>query len=125
MYYPGRLTAKFSQEEQRFHRILPDTNRYFLPKPILASTLSRSWQLLRPHHFWTVKDDRSTRKETNNCIIDDGDEHTFYLIDKKAIRVASFYAPDFFEECLGKDLGRQQAIAARNILWALQRNAAE
>lgn len=125
IYYPGKLTLKFSQGEQRFRSTKPDTNRYFLPKPIPPLALSRSWRLLRPHQFWAVEDDRKIRKEDNGCIVDDGDEHTFYLIDKRTIRAASFYAPDFLEECVGPDLGRQRAIATRNILQALQREVLE
>jgi hypothetical protein len=51
--------------------------------------------------------------------VEDGEEMTFYLIDKKAIRNARFYAPAFFEACAGKDAGRQQAIRVSSTLQVL------
>ncbi|OUJ72805.1 hypothetical protein [Hymenobacter crusticola] len=123
--YPGKLTTSFSKQEQRFRSTTPDTNRYFLPKAIVPATLLRSWQLVRPHQLWALKDDQASGQATNKCVVDDGDENTFYLIDRKAIKTASFYAPDFFEACLGTDLGRQQAIATRDLLRALQRSVIE
>jgi len=122
-YYPGNLIAKFSREEQRFRHTTPDTNRYFLPKPISPSTLLHSWRQLQPHQFWTIKDDQASRQANDNCVVEHGGEHTFYLIDKKGVKVLSFYAPDFFEACRGKDLGRQRAIQVITMLRSIQQNA--
>lgn len=118
-YFPGKLVQKFSQEEARFRATTPDTNRYLLPKPIAEETLRYSWHLLNPPQLWSIQGDEQARRVTNSCVLDDGEENIFYLIDKKVIRSARFYAPSFFEECAGKDLGRQQAIQTSNTLQQL------
>jgi hypothetical protein len=118
-YFPGRLSQKFSQEEARFRATTPDTNRYLLPQQVAADSLRHGWQLLQPLHLWTIQGDAQARRVTGNCVMEDGEEITFYLIDKKAIRSAHFYAPAFLEACAGKDVGRQQAIQASSTLQVL------
>ncbi|RZK28814.1 MAG: hypothetical protein EOO61_21535 [Hymenobacter sp.] len=118
-YFPGKLVQKFSQEEARFRATIPDTNRYLLPKLIAEETLRHSWHLLNPPQLWAIQGDEQARRVTKDCVLEDGEENIFYLIDKKAIRSAHFYAPAFFEECAGKDIGRQQAIRAVNTLQQL------
>ncbi|WP_046246858.1 hypothetical protein [Hymenobacter terrenus] len=53
------------------------------------------------------------------CMVDDGDEHVFYLLDKQAIRVVRFYAPAEQQACAGPDPDRAQALAASQALQAL------
>jgi hypothetical protein len=98
-YFPGQLVQKFSQEEARFRATMPDTNRYLLPQGVVA--------------------DAQARSVTGNCVVEDGEEMTFYLIDKKAMRSARFYAPAFLEACAGKDVSRQQAIRVSSTLQIL------
>ncbi|MCB2409146.1 hypothetical protein [Hymenobacter lucidus] len=121
-YYPGRLTGKFAAQDQVFRATVPDTNRYLLPQPLRPVTLQRAWQQLRPGQLWRVQDDQQTPANTATCVVEDADDNIFYLIDRQTIRAASFYAPDFYEQCLGKNPGRQQAIKARTILQALTRS---
>lgn len=118
-YFPGKLVQKFSQEEARFRVTTPDTNRYLLPKPIAEETLRQSWHLLHPPQLWAIQGDEQAQRVTKGCVVDDGEENIFYLIDKKAIRSAHFYAPVFFEECAGKNIDRQQAIQASITLQQL------
>jgi hypothetical protein len=118
-YFPGQLVQKFSQEEARFRATTPDTNRYLLPRRVADDSLRHGWQLLQPRHLWAMQGDTQAHSVTENCVVEDGEEMTFYLIDKKAIRSASFYAPAFFEACAGKDIGRQQAIQASSTLQGL------
>jgi hypothetical protein len=118
-YFPGQLVQKFSQEEGRFRTTAPDTNRYLLPQPVAADSLRHSWQRLQARHLWTMQGDEQAHRVIGNCIVEDGEEMTFYLIDKQAIRSAHFYAPAFLEACAGKDAGRQQALQASNTLQVL------
>lgn len=118
-YLPGQLVQKFSQEEVRFRATTPDTNRYLLPQRVAADSLRHGWQLLQPRHFWAIQGDAQAHRFTGNCVVEDGEEMTFYLIDKKAMRSARFYAPTFLEACAGKDVGRQQAIRVSSTLQIL------
>jgi hypothetical protein len=118
-YFPGQLMQKFSQEEARFRATTPDTNRYLLPQPIAADGLRHGWQTLHALHLWAMQGDVQARRVTGNCVVEDGEEMIFYLIDKKAIRSARFYAPAFLEACAGKAVGRQQAIQASSTLQVL------
>jgi hypothetical protein len=118
-YFPGQLVQKFSQEEARFRATTPDTNRYLLPQRVAAELLQSSWHSLQPAHLWAIQGDEQARRATGDCVLEDGEELTLYLIDKKAIRSAHFYAPAFFEACAGKDGGRQQVIQVSNTLQRL------
>jgi hypothetical protein len=118
-YLPGQLVQKFSQEEARFRATTPDTNRYLLPQRVAADSLRHGWQRLQPRHFWAMQGDAQAHRFMGNCVVEDGEEMTFYLIDKKAIRSARFYAPAFLEACAGKDVGRQQAIQVSSLLQVL------
>ncbi|UOQ69150.1 hypothetical protein [Hymenobacter volaticus] len=118
-YYPGPLVQKFGQEDSRFRATVPDTNRYLLPKRIAEETLRPSWYSLVPPQLWAIPGDEQARSATGACMSEDGEEITLYLIDKKAIRAARFYAPTFYEVCVGKDAGRQQVIQLRNTLQQL------
>lgn len=118
-YFPGKLVQKFDKEESLFRATRPDTNRYLLPKRVASETLSRSWRLLNPPRLWTIQGDQQASKSMSKCIIEDGDEYTFYLITKTTIRAARFYAPEYYEQCAEGGVNRQQAIRTRNILHAL------
>ncbi|MBW3130435.1 hypothetical protein [Hymenobacter profundi] len=118
-YFPGQLVQKFSQEESRFRATTPDTNRYLLPQPIASEVLRRSWESLQPPHLWAIQGDEQARRTSGNCAVDDGEDITLYLIDKKMIRSAHFYAPASLEACAGKDVGRQQVIQVSNTLQRL------
>jgi hypothetical protein len=122
-YFPGKLVQKFSREESIFHTTTPDTNRYLLPQRIPAASLRRSWQTLHARQLWTIQGDEQARRTTGNCVVEDAEEITLYLIDKGASRSARFYAPAFFEACAGKDGGRQQVIQACSTLQALLQSA--
>lgn len=122
-YFPGKLVQKFSQEETRFRATTPDTNRYLLPQRVTAEILHRGWHTLNPLHLWAIQGDEQARRVTGNCVVEDDEEITLYLIDKRASRSARFYAPAFFETCAGKDVGRQQAIQASSTLQALLQSA--
>lgn len=118
-YFPGRLQQKFAEEERRFRAAPPDTNRYLLPQLVGSATLGGSWRLLNPSGLWELRGDQQLPKAASRCVIEDGEENTFYLITRKSIRVARFYAPDFYEQCAGADPDRQRAIRARDALLAL------
>lgn len=122
-YFPGRLQHKFAQEERRFRAAPPDTNRYLLPQLVGSATLGGSWHRLNPPGLWELQGDQPLPKAAPKCVIEDGEENTFYLITRKSIRVARFYAPDFYEQCAGADPDRQRAIRARDTLRALVREA--
>jgi hypothetical protein len=115
-YFPGKLVQKFGKEESRFRATIPDTNRYLLPQRIAEETLRHSWQNLISPQLWAIQGDEQGRSATGGCMIEDGEEITLYLIDKKAIRAARFYAPTFYEACVGKDPSRQQVIQLSNTL---------
>ena len=112
-YFPGNLSQEFMEEENKFKTIVPDTNRYLLAKNILQSTLSKNWKELQAANLWKLKDDKNIIKSSANCIIEDGTTSTFYLMSKESVKVLNFYAPDFWEECLEKNINRQKAIEAR------------
>ncbi|QJX47804.1 hypothetical protein HMJ29_12970 [Hymenobacter taeanensis] len=118
-YFPGELSKKFAQGELAFSRMPPDTNRYLLPTTAAPTTLAHCWRNVAPSQLWQVRDDQRRLNPQGNCILEDGDENMFYLIDKRAIRTAYFYAPAYFEECEGKKLNRQLAIKAITALRAL------
>ncbi|UOQ54232.1 hypothetical protein [Hymenobacter cellulosivorans] len=118
-YYPGQLTRKFAQEDQAFRTMVPDTNRYLLPQPVRPITLQQAWRQLDPGLLWQVKDDRETGNNAGTCVVEDADDNVFYLINRRTIRIASFYAPDFRQQCLGLDAGRQRALDARKVLRTL------
>ncbi|MGI4832393.1 MAG: hypothetical protein ACRYFK_02930 [Janthinobacterium lividum] len=118
-YFPGQLVQKFSQEDARFRATTPDTNRYLLPQRVAADSLRHGCQMLQPLHLWTIQGDAQAQRVTGDCVVEDGEEMTFYLIDRKAIRSARFHAPAFLEACAGKDVGRQQAIQVSSTLQVL------
>lgn len=122
-YFPGKLVQKFSWEETRFRTTTPDTNRYLLPQRVTVENLRRGWQTLNARQLWMIQGDEQARRITGNCVVEDEEEITLYLIDKKASRSARFYAPAFFEACAGKDVGRQQIIRASSTLQALLQSA--
>jgi hypothetical protein len=98
-YFPGNLSQKFMEEENKFKRTVPDTNSYLLSKNIVQATLSKSWNELQAANLWKLKDDKHILKSTGNCMIEDGTTSTFYLINKAGVKVLNYYAPDFWEEC--------------------------
>jgi hypothetical protein len=122
-YFPGKLVQRFSREETHFRTIIPDTNRYLLPQRVTAERLLRGWQTLNEHQLWMIQGDEQARRTTGNCVVEDAEEITLYLLDKRASRSARFYAPAFFEACAGKGGGRQQVIRASSTLQALLQNA--
>ena len=113
-YFPGNLLQKFTEEENKFKTTVPDTNSYFLAKNILQATLSKNWKELQAANLWKLKDDKNIVKSSGNCMIEDGKTSTFHLISKEGVKFLSFYAPDFWEECLEKNINRQKAIEARD-----------
>ncbi|PJJ48432.1 hypothetical protein [Hymenobacter chitinivorans] len=117
-YYPGQLARKFAREDHAFRAAAPDTNRYLQPQPARPAALQQAWQQLDARQLWRVKDDQETISKPGTCVVEDADDNVFYLIDRRTIRVASFYAPDL-QQCLGPDSGRRHALAARKILRAL------
>jgi hypothetical protein len=122
-YFPGKLVQKFSREETRFRTTTPDTNRYLLPQRVPAESLRRGWQTLNARQLWMIQGDEQARRTTGKCVVEEDEEITLYLIDKRASRSAHFYAPAFFEMCAGKDVGRQQVIRASSTLQALLQSA--
>lgn len=108
--FPGNLVKKFTLEEYKFQRISPDTNQYLLPRRISTQMLKPAWQSLPPRLLWTIKEDKEFK--SSDCIIDDGEEHTFFLITKAAIKTARFDEPEYKEQCEGKNTYRQLAIKA-------------
>jgi len=125
-YFPGNLVRHFARKEAEFRAATPDTNQYFLPGMVQSSVLTTCWNQLDTRRLWAIKSDQQAASgASGQCVIDDGDYSTFYLIDRRAIRAASFYAPAYFEECLGKNVNRQQAIHAQNIFRATLRASQE
>ncbi|TGD82679.1 hypothetical protein [Hymenobacter wooponensis] len=118
-YFPGGLVQKFSREELAFSRAVPDTNRYFLPGRASAPALGHCWHEVVPAQLWQVQGDEHPRRTSGHCVIEDGDENTFYLIDKRAVKVTSFYAPAYYEECEGKNPNRHVALKTIAALQAL------
>ncbi len=116
---PGNLSKKFAIEENRFKATVPDTNRYLLAKRVLNDKLKNYWNELHMASLWNIKDDKHTLRDIGNCMIEDAGTATFYFISKTGIKVSNFYAPDFWEECLGKDINRQKALKAEAILWRI------
>ncbi|WP_188815973.1 hypothetical protein [Hymenobacter cavernae] len=118
-YYPGNLPLKIMRAESTFQATAPDTNRYFLPRPLSSDTLLRAWQLLNLPHLWLIKDERETPTSRRGCtVIMDGDENTLYLIDKQTIKAVDFYTPDD-EGCEEQDPNRQQVVKVRDTLLML------
>ncbi|RPD49814.1 hypothetical protein DNI29_03185 [Hymenobacter sediminis] len=118
-YFPGKLSHRFTKEENKFRATIPDTNQYLLPKRVTGEILSRNWRLLNPPQLWTIQGDQQASKSTSKCVIEDGDEHTLYLITRATIRAVHFYAPEYYEQCAGKDVNRQQALRVSNTLHTL------
>jgi hypothetical protein len=120
-YFPGNLVRHFTRQESAFRAAEPDTNRYLLPGTVLPDTLRRYWQRLRPGQLWALKGDGPGWPAARTCVIDDGDHNIFYLIDRRGIRSAAFYAPAYWEECIGKDPNRQQALSIIKVFNAISR----
>jgi hypothetical protein len=116
-YFPGGLAKKFSQDELAFRRMPPDTNRYLLVGTAPPAALARCWREVVPTRLWQVQDEQQT--PPGKCLLEDGDENTFYLIDKRAIKMVYFYAPAYREECEGKSQNRQLAIKVITALRVL------
>ena len=123
--YPGQLTAHFSQAEARFRATRPDTNRYLVPRAGSPAALRHVWQQLRPTRLWAMRGDGERPTGSEVCTVDDGPEHVFYLIDKRAIRVVRFYAPQEQQDCKGarQDPDRAQALATIQALQAVNPRA--
>ncbi|NVO86370.1 hypothetical protein [Hymenobacter terrestris] len=117
-YVPGGLTQQFSRQEVRFRATLPDTNRYLLLQPIPASKLRQTWQNLRPAQLWQVRDN-GTRPINLPCMIEDATTTVLWFLTRSGSRNASFYAPDFYEQCEGPEVNRRQAINTRLALEAM------
>lgn len=127
-YFPGKLVHHFARQEAAFRATVPDTNRFLLPgRGAPPDTLRRYWRRLNPPRFWQVQGDSQASPATaaHPCGIDDGDYNTFYLVDPRLIRAAAFYAPAYWEECLGRNPNRQQAINARRVFQMLLRYSPE
>jgi hypothetical protein len=122
-YYPGRLAQQFGRADALFRVTIPDTNRYLLPQILPTATLTRAWRQLQAPLLWLVQDDQQASPITGNRMVEDGDENTFYFLDKKAIHVARFYAPAAKEIGAKKDPNRQQALKAIVALRTLLQNA--
>ena len=120
-YFPGNLLRHSARLEAAFQAAVPDTNRYLLPATVLPDTLRHHWQRLRPWQLWHLKGDGPGEPAGRTCVIDDGDHNTFYLIDRRGIRPASFYAPAYWEECLGPDPNRQRALMLIKVFGAISR----
>ena len=120
-YFPGNLVRHFARQEAAFRVAVPDTNRFLLPATVRPDTLRRYWQRLRPRQVWAIKGDGPGGPVGSTCVIDDGDHNTFYLIDRRGIRPASFYAPAYWETCLGQDPNRQQALTLIKMFGAISR----
>jgi hypothetical protein len=120
-YFPGNLVRHFARQESAFRATEPDTNRYLLPDVVPSDTLRRYWQRLRPRRLWAIKGDGPGGPAGRHCVIDDGDHHTFYLIDRRGIRSAGFYAPAYWEACLGHNASRQQALTTIEVFGAISR----
>ncbi len=106
--FPGNLHKIFTWQEYKFQIIPPDTNQYLIPHRLTTQKLKPIWQSLPPRTLWTIKDD--TEFKSSDCIVNDGEEHTFFLITKAIIKTAQFHEPVYKEECEGKNVHRQQAI---------------
>lgn len=114
---PGGLKELYSDEESKFQRTMPDTNRYLLPQYIGDKELQKYWKNLGTTELWKIRSDKL--QEPATCVVDDGDENTFYFITKKEIKTENFYAPSLYEECAGKDRNRQKAIQASELLISI------
>lgn len=117
--FPGNLAQKFGEEETKFKNTAPDTNRYFLSKRIRQENLSKHWNELQAYKLWSLKDDKTNLTANGKCIIEHGTTNTFFLIDKAGIKVMNFHEPEFWEQCLEKDINRQRAIKARAVFESI------
>ncbi|WP_201982785.1 hypothetical protein [Hymenobacter rubidus] len=120
-YFPGNLVRHFAKQEAAFRAAVPDTNRYLLPGIVPPDTLRWHWLRLQPRQLWAIKGDGPNQPAAPNCAVDDGDYNTFFLIDQRAMKSATFYAPAYWEECAGKDPNRQRAIRTRGEFHAILR----
>jgi hypothetical protein len=115
---PQTLASIFIREDERFREVLPDTNRYFLPKFIRdSSTRNGSWNSIISQNIWSIKDDRILGEgcENKRCGIFDADSHTFYLITKSSIKQLYFYAPAFYlTRCCPNKEGLKEAVSIIN-----------
>lgn len=111
---PGDLKKLYSEEESKFQKTIPDTNRYLLALNIRSQDLQKTWKQLNIHELWKIKSNRGDT--ANNCIVEDGDENTFFLITETGIKITEFYSPSTYEECAGKNPDRQKAIQAIEVL---------
>jgi hypothetical protein len=117
--FPGNLSQKFRDEETKFNNTAPDTNRYFLSRRILQETLVKHWNELQTNKLWSLKDDKTNLTDLGKCMIEDGTTSTFFLIDKAGIRISNFNEPEYWEECLGKDIYRQRAIQVKAVFQSI------
>jgi hypothetical protein len=115
---PETLSSMFNRERNHFGEVLPDTNRYFLPKFIRDSTIRNgSWNNIISQNIWSIKDDRILGEGCDNkrCGIFDADNHTFYLITKSGIKQLYFYAPAFYlARCCPNKEGLKEAVSIIN-----------
>lgn len=110
---PNVLAEKFVLEEMRFRQTPPDTNRYFLPKYVMAKDRDIHWKQVNDFDVWNVGKDKY---EPGGCNVYDDGTDTFYLISKSGVKVLDYYAPDFFETCKPKNINRQNVIRTRDVM---------
>lgn len=111
---PGDLKSLYLAEETKFQKTVPDANRYLLAQNLKQAELQNYWQQLKAQQLWNIKSNKG--ESANNCMVEDGDENTFYFISKNGIKIAEFYAPTFYEECARENSDRQKAINVIEVL---------
>jgi hypothetical protein len=108
--FPGQLMHKFMEDQLRFERTKPDTNRYFLPVFVQFEKRMEFWENINRYKIWNAQE---VQYEPGGCDVDDGRTDTFYLIIEKFVRILEFYSPDFYETCKTPNVHRQTAIQTR------------
>ncbi|MET4105810.1 hypothetical protein [Hymenobacter sp. UYP22] len=117
-FIPGGLAHYFNEQEARFRTTIPDTNRYLLLPEVNVRNLAQIWQTLHPTQLWKVRD-ADPHPTGQICGVDDAETSILHFLTRTSARSASFYAPDFYEECEGKGFNRGQVIRTRNTLQNL------
>jgi hypothetical protein len=117
-FVPGGLTRNFSEQEARFRTTNPDTNQYLLLPEVNAVKLVQTWQKLHPRQLWKVRD-ADPHPTGQICGVEDAETSILHFLTHTSSRSASFYAPDYYEQCEGKGFNRGQVIRTRNTLQNL------
>jgi hypothetical protein len=104
---------------------LPPATSLVQNKNVSSSSCDSIWQFFVKHEVWKIKGDEGKNfcgNENKNCNINDATYWRLMIITKTKQTDASYYAPEFFEQCCPGNTDRQTFIEAVKKIQVIANN---